>query len=99
MRNWTQEFFEIVADNNFYEDVVVPVAADEPDLKAFYQLKYLGATGAVGKHRKNQLEYYSEEDVLDEVGDKYCLIPRIMPKVAALCLENLDLPIEEEPAV
>jgi hypothetical protein len=89
-----QRFWSIIEynaeHNSLFEDVIVPIAADDRDLMAFYEIKKLGYTDRVGEKRAAILEDYNYWLLRLEVRDCYGLPDEHMGMVEELCLKSVS---------
>jgi protein-disulfide isomerase-like protein with CxxC motif len=68
-----RQFAQIVEAESLRLDTVVPVATDDRDLNAFFELRLLGDTDVVDNNRAEYLEERCQAEVYSEVAARYGL--------------------------
>lgn len=81
--NLRTEFAEVVGES------WIGLAAADPDLVAFYELRMNGFTATVPLDRAELLENYDPNQLHAEIQRGYYLTPEEIPRVLAACIGHI----------
>lgn len=84
----SQRFFEIVNFNNL-EDLVIPIAAEDPELRGYLEHRNFGYTSLLSEERADELSELYPAQVRNNVRKFYGLSHERMSKVMNICLQDI----------
>lgn len=87
---------EILYLNEASKALGIARASKDPDLIAFYELRYFGSTEVVKESRANLLEVYNEDQLKAEIKADYGLTDEDVLKAIAARVEEINFALEQQ---